>query len=66
MYVTLFYFTDIPGAFQPSGMEVYYKIPSLLKKRKLLACNSSSQKVVFVIDPHVPSLYLGTFVYLFT
>ncbi|XP_025048448.1 very-long-chain (3R)-3-hydroxyacyl-CoA dehydratase 1 isoform X2 [Alligator sinensis] len=35
----------IPGAFQPSGMEVYYKIPSLLKKGKLLACNSSSQKI---------------------
>lgn len=64
--VALCYFTDIPGVFQPSGIEVYYKTPALLKERKLLVCNSSSQKVVFVIDPQAPSLYLGTFVYLFT
>lgn len=63
--VTLFYFTDVPGAFKPSGTEVYYKIPPLLKKRKFLVCNSS-QKMGFVIDPRVPSVCLRTFGYLFT
>lgn len=52
IYVALFYFTDIPGAFQPSGMELYYKIPSLLKNRKLLACNSSSEGSVCNRSPH--------------